>query len=271
MSVDVSNELGTDAANTKSTAINRFLIAVWLLSLPFCLDAINTGYSYLFLGQGQPPVFLGMGAAEWIPTAGAIGGNNSAFHLMIGGILCLIMPLQLYLVLNEKGGTWNASLTDAAVIFCWAMFLCATTFFGGHSLLNDADAVLLHNHVLFQSIATYDICLAYLAYRTGQARLKNDIQQYKEFAIRLFTLGIGIWLVRVLEGWWQLGGGFGVSADAQLLFNSWAFFILPLIGLQIYFHRQKTRKEDDSKHSSAAALSWFGIAFIAIGGLSYYF
>ncbi len=260
-------DIVTENTVTGSKVLSRFLLVIWFFSLPFCLTAINDGYSYLFLNQGDPIVFLGLGAADWMPAGGVIGSNNSAFFILVASFLCLLMPLQHYLAISGKGGEWHGALTDAAVMFGIVMFLSATTYFGGHSLMETKEAAILFHHTLFQSVGTYAVFLAWIAFKAGNTRMSGKLEEHKEWSARLLVMGLGAFVIKIMEGWWSLGNGFGVSSDTQLLFNSWAFFLIPLVVVEILIRRNRAAKPQDLN----SILSWIGIAFVVIGSLSYYF
>ncbi len=240
MNTAASNSVQPDhglSVTNNMTKTNSFLLVVWLIAIPFCIGWLLQGYAFLMLGEGDAPVFLGMGSAEWMPAAGAVGGNNSALHMIFASLLCLILPWQLYMALNDKTGPWRGTLTDVSVIFAWVMGVVGTTYLGGHAVLNYEDAAVIRFHVLYQSMGFYEVLLVWTAYKMGQARMKEQVLPFKRWSVRFFAFGTAMLTATIFQGLWSLGGGFGVSENTQLVINGWGCYAIPFVIAEVIARR----------------------------------
>lgn len=202
------------------------LFVVILLVLPFVFYAANFGQAGLRAALTEPHYLF----------SSNIPANNSIFsHMVAGGLITLLVPLQLVAPLRRRFPRlhrWSGRLIVLAAILTaigGLIYIALRGTIGG--------AVMNAGFMLYGSLMLLAATQTILHARAGR------ITQHNAWALRLFWLVLGSWLYRVHYGLWYLATG-GLWSNPEFtggfdLVQNFAFFLPYLIGVEIYLQRRR--------------------------------
>lgn len=199
------------------------LAVLMILSLHFVLRSVGFGVQGLW-GKVAGETYL------YAPAARA--SNTGVFiHMMTGGVLTFLAPVQLYLGLRQR---WPG-LHRATGYLLTGMALL--TGVGGlvYILLRGT----IGGWVMDVGFGLYGLLLILCAVQTVRYARGGRLQTHQRWALRLFALAMGSWLYRVhYTLWYILTGGLGSSTDFTGPFDliqMFGFYLPYLVTLEIWF------------------------------------
>ncbi len=222
-SLPSSNQYGQFLLS-KKFAINLFLGWTFIVSLPFVLHAIANGFGFLFMGIQEHRSF------RTVPFSLTTYGIAS--HMMLMATMNVLAPVQLYFGFSGKNKPFHRKLGK---VFLGCAFIGSAS--GWIYVLFNGSG---YNGIDTNSSALYGIVIFYSAYRGLRAILNRQFNEHKEWAIRLFALGISSWLFRIIHANWAfLLGDFGANTMWKQAIISYGFYLIPLAGIEVYFRLKK--------------------------------
>lgn len=242
-------------------AKSLFLAGVWIFSLPFVYHAFTIGAGYILTGASKHPAL-------------AVGSQANhyaiAFHMATGAMMNFLVPMQVYLGLSRKRRSWHRVIGYASIVTALIGASVGSIYF---SLYPDSNLVE-RSTGLYQSGAMYGVVMFYVIYRVVQTLVKRDFKTHREWAIRLFALSIGSYLFRVMM---SLSGGalhlagveFSAVREYVLITNGWAFYLLPLLTIEVYYYMKKSGRFAGLPTYAPIAVSLAGTSLLGLGSVLY--
>lgn len=198
-----------------------------LLMLPFALYALQEG-RVVFAGSG--------GSESRLFTPGALLSNYAIFgHMMLGGVLTLLVPLQALPVLRQK----------LPRVHRWSgRFLCGVallTAAGGLTYI--AARGTIGGMPMDVGFALYGVLLGLCAVQAVRRARARQFDAHRRWALRLLVLCLGSWLYRVHYGvWYALTGGLASTPTFEGTFDliqNVAFYLPYLVLLELWMRRAR--------------------------------
>lgn len=199
--------------------------ALIVLALPFGLYAAHLGLR----GLGGDLA----GISRFYRTDG--GAINAAIfaHMALGGVLTVLVPLQLVGPLRRRWPRLHRTMGYGLIV------TAALTGLGGLAYI--AARGTIGGWVMDVGFAGYGAAMlgaAGMALRYARAGAYN---RHRAWALRLFVLALGSWLYRVHYGIWELlTGGLGTAPDFSGPFDRvqvFAFYVPYLLALEWWLRR----------------------------------
>ena len=206
------------------------LVLIVLLSVPFAIYAFtlaNKGFTF------------GLGNIETQNIPLNTSGNNwsnqgLSLHLLLGAFLTLIIPLQVMLGWSNKAMKVHRWLGYAIVTAAVLTGLGGLTYI----FLNGT----IGGPVMNVAFATYGILMVLSAFFAARYARSKQIGLHQQWSMRLFVLAVGSWLYRLGYGMifrlypnMEVYGPNVRFRSAIDYFMDFSFFLLPLLGLELYF------------------------------------
>ncbi|MEM9795823.1 MAG: DUF2306 domain-containing protein [Pseudomonadota bacterium] len=183
-----------------------------LLPLPFVLHALDRGWSL-----GDP---LAMAQSRLFHPGAALGNIAIHGHMVLGGVLTLLAPLQLVSVVRRRWPRlhhWNGRIVASAAILTG---LGGLIYIVGHGTIGGWS--MSFGFALYGLLM---IVVALLAIRTAMARSPD----HPLWAGHLVILALASWIYRVHYGLWVgLVGEVATNPDFTGTFDrvqNWAFYL----------------------------------------------
>ncbi len=248
---------------SKTFAVNFFLGSVFIFSLPFVHHAFMAGADFIADGQAEHPVF-------------SQAGNITAFYLMawhmvFGAMMNFISPYQVYLGLSRKKKAWHKYIGMSNIAIAFFGATVGSLYF---SLYYDENVGVGLQPYIYQPGAMYGVVMFYVIYKLIQTLVRRDFVAHKEWAIRLFILAIGSWLFRVTIGMYATGhtiglGGILPGQTAFGIFNSWGFYVTPLVIYEVYLRLRRAGHYDNLPSYAPFVTSMIGSGILLVGSGMY--
>ncbi len=187
-----------------------------------------------------------------------------AIHLLTGGIILLLGPVQLIGSLRNR---WPA-------LHRWLgrLYVLTSAIAGLGGLAFIVTKGTIGGTVMNIGFGLYGALMVFAAFESYRYARKRQFEAHRAWSIRLFALAIGSWLYRMDYGFWLLlahGVGhthsFNGPFDAVMSF----FFYLPNLVIAEIFVRGKQQRSHSAFRFSAALVLNTATLVVAIG--SYYF
>lgn len=200
-----------------------------LMVLPFALYAARSGVSGLFTPGIEDSRFF---------VAGRMIGNHAIFgHMLLGGVLTLLIPLQL----------WGALRHRFPALHRWSGRLLITfaviTGLGG--LLYIALRGTIGGFWMDAGFTLYGVLLVLSATQAIRFARAGRYGAHRRWALRLFVLAMGSWLYRVHYGiWYALTGGVASTPTFEGTFDlvqNVAFYLPYLLLLEVWLRKSAPR------------------------------
>ena len=251
--------------SAKITSINKglqlfLLVFIVLLSLPFGYHAFDVGQIGLITNDFSA-TSLGLNQ-----QGNRLTGSGIGLHMLLGGFLTLLAPIQVLLGWKKKWLVWHKRL--GYLIFGAAIL----TGVGGLTY------IFLHQTtggiVMDIAFSLYGVLMIIAAVQTVRHARNHQLEQHEEWSLRLFVLAIGSWFYRVCYGAWFFyhRAPIGHTDNFQGTFDyfmDFAFYLLPLLALEIYFRTIKT-KQLNIPPLLGSFLMLSMIAFMIVGFIVYW-
>ncbi len=235
---------------SKKFAINLFLGWTFIVSIPFIIHAIANGIGYIFFDISQHRSF------RTVPIQATTLGIAS--HMMFMGTMHLLAPVQLYLGFNGKNRPWHRNLGK---VFFACAFIGSTS--GWIYVLFNGQ---LGDGINTNSVALYGAVIFFCAYKGLQAIRAKRFNEHKEWAIRLFALGISSWLFRVIHiNWYFTLGDFGANTYWKQVLISYGFYLIPLAGIEVFFRMKRAGMFKNTPSWAPLAMAVAGGVFLTTG------
>lgn len=200
-----------------------------LLVSPFAFYAFQEGMALLFeVGTPQSRLF----------TPGGTLSNLAIFgHMVLGGMLTLLVPLQALPILRHKLPVlhrWSGR------VLCAAALLTAA---GG--LIYIVTRGTIGGVPMDMGFALYGTLLAICAVQAIRRARDRQFDAHRRWALRLLVLCLGSWLYRVHYGvWYALTGGIASTPTFEGAFDlvqNVAFYLPYLVMLEVWMRLRARR------------------------------
>ncbi len=244
---------------SKMFAINMFLLAAWILSIPFVYHAITSGGGFVLTGESAHPVLNLEREGHYAIAIYAI-----AAHMVAGGMMNFLVPLQVHLGLTRKSRSWHKIIGLSCLVIAFTGAFVGTVFFVLYPESEAGRGPWSHS-----AGAMYGVAMFYVTFKCVQTIATRDFKTHKEWAVRLFALAIGSYLSRVIGGWQGL---FMVTELITretnvyfTMFRNWGFWVAPLLMIQFYYVMQRRNKFANLPAYTPFVVSLAGVIFLAVG------
>lgn len=225
MSITIEDEGGI-IEHSKSSKFNVWTLisVIVLLSVPFAWHAVNQGIMTILTDEAK---------THWIFENSSFVENTSiSLHMIAGGIITLLMPVQVLLGWNNAAMTVHKYMGYTFVVLA---FLAGV--FGNYYALSHGTVGGIMMDVAF---VMYGAIIMLSAYKTVMHVRAGDMEKHQQWAIRLFAMSIASWLYRVQYGIWMAyhQGPVGMTPDFRGWFDyiqDFAFFVPALVLLEVWF------------------------------------
>ncbi len=261
MSIAIEQDVSA-VEHSKAAKFNvwTMICVIVLLSIPFAWHAVNQGIITIASEDAR---------THWIFDNSSIVENTSiSLHMIAGGIITLLMPIQVLLGWNRMAMTIHKYMGYTFVALAFAAGLFGTYYTFSHGTIGGP--------VMNVGFALYGFIVMLSAFKTVMHVRSGDMVRHQQWALRLFTMSIASWLYRIQYGaWFMIHGGerVGVTSDFRGWFDyiqDFAFFVPALVLLEIWF-RWGNKKEI---HPAVVIVSVLGLSsflttgFMAMWGFS---
>lgn len=150
-------------------------------------------------------------------------------HFFFGCILMILGPIQFSAIIRKK---YTYIHRWIGILYTFSAFI---TGFGGIVFLGTWGAV--GGTPMLIGFSIYGLLMMACSFQTIRFAIMRQLNQHRQWAIRLFALVMGSWIYRMGYGFihlslndWGLGPNFSGPLD---YFMSFAFFIIPLFVAEI--------------------------------------
>ncbi|WP_405049018.1 DUF2306 domain-containing protein [Roseobacter fucihabitans] len=193
-----------------------------MVLLPFSLHSSRLGLT-------------GLAAADTLDSrffaAGKSFGNHAIFgHMVLGGFLTLLVPLQLWGTLRRRAPALHR--------WCGRLLCGCAVLTGVGGLAYIAVRGTIGGAWMNAGFALYGALLIISALQTVRYALKNRFSDHRTWALRLFVLSIGSWIYRIHYGvWYALTDGLASTPTFEGRFDliqNFAFYLPYLVALEIW-------------------------------------
>ncbi len=250
---------------SKEFAVNMFLVAVAILSIPFVYHAFMSGLDYVVDGAGEHGAFNRADDSRF-----PIALYLLAIHMMMGASMNILSPFQVYLGRTQKSKILHRWIGFSTIAIAFFGATAGTLYF---SMAPDTNAGDREHFLIFQAGTIYGVVMFYVTYKVVQTLMTRNYSAHKEWAIRLFMLAIGSWLFRVNIGVYATGnlvglqhilppGGFGVL-------NAFGFYMMPLAIYEGYLRLRRAGKFNNLPSYAPFVTACAGILFLLVGDVAY--
>lgn len=163
---------------------------------------------------GQYAVELGLrGMIErlWIESrlfgrVTPVSNGAMALHMVTGGIITILAPLQLVPGLRVRWPSWHRWAGQVTVVAACAAAL------GG--LLYIVLQGTIGGPLMNTGFALYGLLMGFAAVQTVRFAHARDIRRHRNWALRLFVLAVASFLYRLHYALWEIATGGAASNDA---------------------------------------------------------
>ncbi|MEO1481553.1 MAG: DUF2306 domain-containing protein [Myxococcota bacterium] len=227
------------------TAIGQWLFVAFIVGYYF----VRT-FSGDFAAWNEKPLIDGYKEGQWLAHLGF------AVHSTLAAVMTATGTLQLNPWLRRRAPrvhrmSGRVFLVSACVLA--ASGLALTWIRGTYLSTVSAVAVSVDAVLIFITAA--------LALRSARLR---DFERHRRWALRLFMVANGVWMLRVGMMFWAVTtGGWGMSRAMDGPFDSfWAFgcYLLPLAMLELYFGVEARGRPARVTYSVALGVSTLAMA-----------
>ena len=206
--------------------------------------------------QGVSGLTTDLSLVNRLYLSGATVTNIAIFsHMVLGGVLTLLVPLQIYGPLRRK---WPAlhRVTGRVLVLCGV-----GAGLGG--LLYIALHGTIGGPVMDIGFALYGGLIVLTAVMAAWHAMSGRIHAHRAWALRFFVLALGSWIYRVHYGLWHaLTGGIGTEPDFSGPFDVvqvFAFFLPYLAAVEVFLrvrpHAPQTAPSPSAQVSVGGSLS----------------
>ena len=235
----------------------------------FLVAAAGQWVFVYYIMAAYTPRTIGGDFARWDET-GLIMGHEAGdpfgnfmfiTHVFLAAVITFGGTMQLIPALRNRFRglhRWNGRLFMTAAIILAAGGLWMTWFRGAR--LSDIGGLgIALNGFLILAIVPLTTWLA----------MRRKIDAHRRWAMRLFILVNGVWFFRLfMMGWifvWREPLWMNATLDAPYqLFASFACYLLPLAGLELYFRATASTNGGFKLATSAAVLAFSGLMAMSI-------
>jgi hypothetical protein len=169
-----------------------------------------------------------------------LSGAGLALHMIAGGLLCLIAPLQALPVLRNRWPQIHRRLGYVLI------GLALITGIAG--LIYIAVQGTIGGWWMSLWFSLYGLALICSALRTVQCAIRQDRRAHQIWATRLIFLAVGSWIFRMhYVLWFLVTGGIGSNPDLTGPFDRIqvvAFFVPYLLLAEIFLRRLPRNQPD---------------------------
>jgi uncharacterized membrane protein len=169
-----------------------------LLALPFVVYAVGFGWRGLTTDLA--------GDSYLFTPGGAVSDAAIAVHMLLGGLVTLLAPVQLAGPLRRRARTlhrWTGRVLVAAALIVAA---------GG--LVYIASRGTVGGRPMSVAFAIYGLLLGLAAMMTWRAIRAGDLTRHRDWALRFVVLALGSWFYRLHYTVWEVAtGGAGRRSD----------------------------------------------------------
>ena len=220
--------------NTLNQRLQLFLLFfIVVLSLPFGYHAFSLGQVGLFSNDFSETA-LGLNQ-----NGNRLTGSGIGLHMLLGALLTLLAPIQVVLGWKKKWLQWHRRL--------------GYLLFGAALLTGIGGLVYIFLHrttggiVMDIAFGIYGVLMIWTALFTVKYAKSRQLKLHEAWSLRLFVLAIGSWFYRICYGAWFFYHRAPVGHTDNFqgpfdYFMDFAFFLIPLLVLEVYFKFIKTEK-----------------------------
>lgn len=214
------------------------LLLLAALTLPFVVYAAGLGLA----GLTDPPP----DSRLFLPE-GAVSNLALAAHMILGGVLTLLVPLQVWHLPRER---WPLVHRVSGHVLGVA---AGVTGIGG--LIYILGRGTIGGLWMNVGFALYGVLILLAAAQAIRFAKNKDFERHRRWALRFFVLAMGSWLYRVHYGLWHgiTGGAASTPAfDGTFdLVQNFAFYLPYLLVLEIWL-RLEQRKDQRSRSTQTS-------------------
>jgi hypothetical protein len=214
------------------------LLLLAALALPFALYAAGLGLA----GLTDPPE----GSRLFLPE-GAVSNAALAAHMILGGLLTLLVPLQVWHLPRER---WPQVHRMSGYVLGSA---AGVTGIGGLAYIIGRGTI--GGFWMSLGFGLYGMLILLAAAQAIRFARHKDFVRHRRWALRFFVLAMGSWLYRVHYGLWHgiTGGAASTPAfDGTFdLVQNFAFYLPYLLLLEIWL-RLELRKDQRSRSTQTS-------------------
>ncbi|MCG8413549.1 MAG: DUF2306 domain-containing protein [Pseudomonadales bacterium] len=250
----------------KMFAINSFLLSVWIFSIPFVEHAISAGLGFMVAGESSHPA-LNIAREGHLPIA----IYALAAHMVAGGIVNFIAPLQVHLGLTQRSKVWHRRLGITVLVVAVTGAMVGTTFYALYPAIEGTR--LMRSPANLQAGSLYGVAMFFIAFKVIQTLIRRDMKQHKIWAISMAAMAVGSYINRVNDGWVNLATSTFELSRPEIytlsVVNAWAFWLAPLLMIHGFFALQKRGAFKKLPAYAPFVTSMVGIAYFGIGTYHY--
>lgn len=224
-------------AKTFNQKYPYFLLSlIVLLSVPFAIYAFNLakdGFTFGLANIETQHIPLNKGGS-------IISNHGLSIHLLLGALLTILIPVQVILGWSRKAMSFHK--WSGYVVIISAL----VTGIGG--LLYIIFNGTIGGTVMNIAFGLYGSLVILTAWKSAEYARSKQFKIHEEWSMRLFVLGVGSWLYRLGYGMifkvYPNMDVFGPRVSFQSpidYFMDFAFYLPPLIGLELYFRYGKQK------------------------------
>ncbi len=243
---------------SKKFAINLFLVWTLLVSLPFSLHAVTTGLGYYFGDSSSHISFRNQVHSFTVVLI--------ASHMFFLGMMHILGNVQLLYGMNGKSKSLVHRYSGMAFFFCTIAGTLSGSIYVTVNGMSDGGAGMHAEGINTNSNAIYTVIFLYCAYKGIESLVNKNYKEHKEWAIRLFFMGISSWFFRVIHANWYLAmGDLGAGTAWKHALVSYGFYLIPLLGIEIVFRMQRAGLTKKMPKWTPLAMSLVAVTFMTTG------
>lgn len=194
-----------------------------LIVSPFVLHALGLGWSGI--------TFQPVPDSRFFRPDTLVTNSGLAAHMLLGGLLTLLVPLQIWHLPRQRWPWLHRSL--GYVLLCCA----AATSIGG--MIYIVMRGTIGGAEMNAGFALYGALLLVAALQAVRFARARDMSRHRRWALRFFVLSLGSWLYRVHYGvWYGATGGMASTPAFDGTFDlvqNFAFYLPYLLLLELWF------------------------------------
>lgn len=210
---------GVKRVSSKSAIFNALVIGLLVLvSAPFALYATERGLSV----AGQ----IEQTTSRFFHTGAPLTTASIYAHMVAGGLITLLAPLQLVTVIRQRWPAVHRALGRTVAVLAGATALGGLAYIALHSTIGGAW--------MSAGFGLYGVLMLACVVMTVHYAKRRD-PRHRLWAERLVILALASWLYRVHYGIWQIAtGGVATQPDFSGLFDQAQVFAFYLPYLLIH-------------------------------------
>ncbi|MCL2912388.1 DUF2306 domain-containing protein [Shewanella corallii] len=200
-------------------------------------------------------------------TGDSVGNNMLALHILGAGLIIAAGQLQLMPNIRSK-------IPRIHRYSGWFYIIASIIVSMAGTYLTWARERAIGSAVQDIGTTTSGVLVVAFAALGLYYAINEDFASHRRWMLRLFMVVSAVWFLRLMTyGWFMTTGGIGIDTKTFsgpfLEIVSYAQFVIPLAGLQLYFWAQKSKSRLAANFSAAVILlltSAMAIGIFAVGG-----